>query len=120
MAAHTYEESKGIAWRTIVILGIITVIEVLNHMRETGQPLSELVFVEVLPKSKGGYRLIAKPGVRRTAQHFILRDVLTAQGVDNRWDYARPGAGGEKAMIRDVCQRIEDGYRDWQGSRYAR
>ncbi len=28
MSAHTYEESKGIAWRTIVILGIITIIEV--------------------------------------------------------------------------------------------
>lgn len=28
MSAHTYEESKGIAWRVIVILGIITVIEV--------------------------------------------------------------------------------------------
>ena len=28
MSAHTYEESKGIAWRVIVILGIITVVEV--------------------------------------------------------------------------------------------
>ena len=29
MSAHTYDESKGIAWKTIVILGVITVIEVL-------------------------------------------------------------------------------------------
>ena len=29
MSAHTYEESKGIARRTIIILGIVTIVEVL-------------------------------------------------------------------------------------------
>ncbi len=29
MSAHTYEESKSIAWSTIVILGVITIVEVM-------------------------------------------------------------------------------------------
>lgn len=45
----------------------------------------------------------------------LLRGVLlTALGIDNEYDYARRGAGGEKAMIRDVCQRVEDGYQHWR------
>jgi hypothetical protein len=48
------------------------------------------------------------------AQQFIVRDLLTAVGLGNEFDYARRGAGGEKAMIRDVCQQTEAGYRHWQ------
>ena len=68
----------------------------------------------MLPKANGGYRLITKHGPRRMAQQFIVRDLLTAVGVDNEFDFARRGAGGEKALIREVCQRIEAGYRHWQ------
>jgi hypothetical protein len=81
---------------------------------EVGEPLWELVRVKLLPKSKGGYRTITRDGPRRMAQRFIIRDLLTAVGLDNEYDYCRRGAGGEKAMIRGVCQRTEKGYREWQ------
>jgi hypothetical protein len=76
--------------------------------------LWETVRVKLLPKSKGGYRKITRDGPRRMAQRFILRDLLTAVAVDNEFDYCRRGAGGEKRMIRDVSQRIENGYRHWR------
>ena len=78
------------------------------------EELEERVQVMVLPKAKGGYRLITKHGPKRMAQQFIVRDLLTLVGVDNEFDFARRGAGGEKAQIREVCQRIEVGYRHWQ------
>jgi hypothetical protein len=78
------------------------------------QPLWEPVRVKLLPKSKGGVRAITRDGPRRMAQRFIVRDLLTAVGVDNDFDYCRRGAGGEKAMIRGVSQRIEMGYRHWR------
>ncbi len=40
MSAHTYEESKGIAWRTIVILAIITIIEVAIALAGKGYLIS--------------------------------------------------------------------------------
>jgi hypothetical protein len=76
--------------------------------------LSEPVRVKLLAKPKGGHRVITRDGARRMAQRFILRDLLTAAGVDSDCDYARPGAGGEKKMIEEVCQRIMAGYRHWQ------
>lgn len=81
---------------------------------DVGEPLWEPVRVKLLPKSKGGYRTITRDGPRRMAQRFIVRDLLTAVGVDNEFDYCRRGAGGEKAMIRDVSEWIEEGYRHWQ------
>jgi cytochrome c oxidase subunit IV len=36
MSAHTYEESKGIARKTIIILGIVTIIEVLIALAGKG------------------------------------------------------------------------------------
>ena len=36
MSAHTYEESKGIAFKTIIILGIVTVVEVLVALTGKG------------------------------------------------------------------------------------
>jgi hypothetical protein len=81
---------------------------------DVGKPLWERVRVTLHAKPKGGYRGITKYRPRRMAQQFIVRDLLTAVGVDNEYDYCRRGAGGEKAMIRDVCQRIEKGYRHWQ------
>jgi hypothetical protein len=78
------------------------------------KPLSERVRVRTYPKSKGGYRTITRSGCRRMAQQFIVRDLLTALGIDSPYDYSRRGAGGEKAMIGDVCQRIQHGYKHWQ------
>ena len=76
--------------------------------------LWEPVRVGLHPKSKGGFRKITRSGCRRMAQQFIVRDLLTALDLDNEYDYSRRGAGGEKAMIGDVCQRMQDGYSDWQ------
>jgi hypothetical protein len=78
------------------------------------EPLTESVRVRLHPKPKGGYRKIIRSGCRRMTQQFIVRDLLTAIGVDNEYDSSRRGAGGEKALIHDACQRIEDGYRHWQ------
>jgi hypothetical protein len=80
---------------------------------DVGKPLRERLKVKLLPNSKGGYRRITRHGPRRMAQQFMVRDLLTAVGV-NKYDYCRRGAGGEKALISDACQRIEDGYRHWQ------
>jgi hypothetical protein len=76
--------------------------------------LSEPVRAMLLPKPKGGFGTITMHGRRRMAQQFIVRDVLTAVGLDNEHDYCRRGAGGEKALISDACQRVEDGYWHWQ------
>jgi Reverse transcriptase (RNA-dependent DNA polymerase) len=78
------------------------------------EPLSEPVRAMLLPKPKGGYRPITMHGPRRMGQQFIVRDVLTAVGLDNEHDYCRRGAGGEKALIRDACKRLEEGYRHWR------
>jgi len=43
MSAHTYEESKGIAWKTIVVLGIITVVEVAIALAGKGYLISGFV-----------------------------------------------------------------------------
>jgi len=89
-------------------------IEEFANAIDVWEPLSEAVTAELQPKPKGGFRTITKCGPRRMTQQFIVRDVLTAVGIDNEFDYAHRGAGGEKAMIRDVCQLIEQGYSDWQ------
>ena len=52
MSAHTYEESKGIAWRTIVILAIITVVEVAIALAGKGYLISGWVPYEA---SVGGF-----------------------------------------------------------------
>ena len=84
---------------------------------DVSEPLSEPVRAMLLPKPKGGFRPITMHGPRRMAQQFIVRDVLTAVGLDNEHDYCRRGAGGEKALIRDACQRLEEGYWHWQCAR---
>ncbi len=43
MSAHTYEESKGIARRTIIILGIVTIVEVLIALIGKGYLIPGLV-----------------------------------------------------------------------------
>ena len=43
MSAHTYEESKGIARRTIIILGVVTIIEVLIALVGKGYLIPGLV-----------------------------------------------------------------------------
>jgi len=43
MAAHTYEESKSIASRTIIILGIVTIVEVLIALVGKGHLFSGFV-----------------------------------------------------------------------------
>ncbi len=52
MSAHTYEESKGIAWKTIVVLGIITVVEVAVALIGKGYLISGWVPYE---SSIGGF-----------------------------------------------------------------
>jgi hypothetical protein len=81
---------------------------------DVSEPLWEPVRVRLQPKSKGGYRTITKYGCRRMAQQFIVRDLLTAVGLDNEYDYCRRGAGGERALIRDAGQQVEKRYRHWQ------
>jgi len=43
MAAHTYEESKSIASKTIIILGIVTIVEVLIALVGKGHLISGFV-----------------------------------------------------------------------------
>jgi hypothetical protein len=77
-------------------------------------PLSEIVFVWLKPKDNGGFRPITLDGPRRMAQRFVVRDFLTAIGIDSDCDYTRRGAGGEKALIKDISRRIVEGYGYWQ------
>ena len=48
MAAHTYEESKSIAWKTIVILGIVTIIEVVIALMGKGYLIPGFVPYEMV------------------------------------------------------------------------
>ena len=54
MSAHTYEESKGIARKTIIILGIVTVVEVVIALAGKGYLIPGWVPYE---SSVGGFPL---------------------------------------------------------------
>jgi hypothetical protein len=54
--------------------------------------LKEPITVWWRPKYSGGYRLMTKDGVFRTAQRFVLRDMLQVLGIDNDLDYSRSGS----------------------------
>jgi len=81
-----------------------------------GTPLSEPVRARVVPKAKDGFRALVKYGPRRMAQQFIVRDLLTAMDIDSDCDFSRRGAGGEKALIKEVCRLIGQGYQHWKGA----
>jgi hypothetical protein len=74
------------------------------ELLDVHEALSEPVAVRFRLKAKGGCRKIIKMGIGRMAQQFIVRDLLVAAGVDSEFDYTRPGAGGEKALIGAVCE----------------
>jgi hypothetical protein len=75
--------------------------------------LNESVRAEWLPKDKGGYRLICKPGPLRKAQQIMLRDVLMVMEIDNECDFTHKGAGGEVAFRDEVIKNLCGGYRWW-------
>jgi hypothetical protein len=62
---------------------------------------------------KLGYRPIVVSGILRTAQSLMLRDILLMFDIDSAVDFTTKGGGGEKALIRAVCNDIEDGYHWW-------
>jgi hypothetical protein len=74
--------------------------------------LTETITVQWKPKHSGGYRLITKDGVFRTAQRLVLRDMLQVVGIDNNFDYSRFGKG-EKKLLTDICKLIEKEEFDW-------
>ena len=75
------------------------------------QALSEAVIVHWSSKGGGKYRLIVKYGILRAAQQLPLRDVLSLMGVDNEFDYARKGAGGEVAFVNEIKKSMIEGIR---------
>jgi len=77
------------------------------------EPLDEAVVVFWKPKSGGKYRPICKFGIRRKAQGFMVRDMLMIAGISAKNNFAMKGSGGEKALVRQVCEHIEDGKAWW-------
>ncbi|MEZ0018065.1 hypothetical protein [Sinorhizobium fredii] len=75
-------------------------------------PLAEPVNARIVEKPKGGWRVVVVIGLLRTAQQLIVRDMLYALDIDSEFDFARKGAGGEKAFIGSICNDIVDG-RNW-------
>lgn len=75
-------------------------------------PSAEPVVVRWIAKPKGGYRPLVISGPIRTAQALLLRDTLSLLGIDSDFDFTMKGGGGEKTLIKNVCQDIENGY-DW-------
>jgi hypothetical protein len=75
------------------------------------QPPTEPVTAWWKRKPKGGYRLMTKDGVARTAQRLVLRDMLTTMNIDSEFDYSRKGKG-EKALLKQVCNLMDSEF-DW-------
>jgi hypothetical protein len=76
------------------------------------EPLTERVVAFWAEKFKGGYRLIVKYGPLRRAQCLLVRDVLAVAGIDSEIDFSRKGGGGERGLVKKVCDLITEGY-DW-------
>ncbi len=91
----------------------VKAIEQLAEGLDLKAALSEPIEVRVLPKDKGGFRVICSDGFMRTAQRLALRDVLAVSGFDSPIDFTRRGAGGEKAMVQAVCDAITQGVELW-------
>ena len=71
------------------------------------EPLREAVIVFWDQKGKGGYRPISVFGPMRTAQCLMVRDMLSMMDIDNDFDFTRGGTGGEKQLVRNVCNDIQ-------------
>jgi hypothetical protein len=58
-------------------------------------------------KASGGHRIITNPGPRARSAHYLLSQVVTAQGWTNACDYNSAERGTEKARlaIRDLIQK---------------
>lgn len=76
-------------------------------------PMCEPVRAEWIVTPEGKARLIGKSGPRRTAISLILRDVLTVLGVNSEIDFAQRGGGGERGYIREITERMDQGYKYW-------
>ena len=74
------------------------------------KPHPEPVRVTWISKApKPGYRPIVVSGPVRTAQALMVRDLLLMMNIDSDFDCAKKGGGGEKRLIKNVCEDIEDG-----------
>lgn len=89
-------------------LGIFALADTFSVWR----PLSEPVRVRWEEKDKGGYRPIVSFGPMRRAQCLIVRDMLSVLSIDSPVDFSRKGGGGEKGLVKEVCDLIMNGY-DW-------
>lgn len=79
-------------------------------------PLKELrepVNVRFLPHHLGKTRPIALPGTIRRATSLLVRDTLQVMGIEGQFDFARAGAGGEKALVQRVCKDTVAGKTFW-------
>lgn len=76
------------------------------------RPLPEPVSAWWKQKDKGGYRLMCKDGVARTAQRLVYRDMLSVLNIDSEFDYSRRGKG-EKALLTQVCKLMDDEEYHW-------
>jgi hypothetical protein len=91
------------------LASIITLAEALTVWK----PLYEAVTVIWVDKDKGGYRPLVISGPMRTAQCLMVRDMLLMMGIDSQIDFTKKGAGGEKQLVMNVCNDIEEGVNWW-------
>src|SRR5260370_30836013 len=49
----------------------------------------------------------------RAGEWLIGRDMVSLMGIDSDLDFARRGAGGERALLKKVCDLYVDGYEWW-------
>ncbi len=76
----------------------------------------EVVKQELRPKEGNStqFRTISKPGMLRRARQLLVRDALEVIGLDNNLDYTT--RGGERALLNDITEAIEDRGHKWVGS----
>lgn len=77
------------------------------------KPLKEKVRVVWVSKGEGKYRPIAAYGPFRSAQCLMLRDILMIAGISSNTNFARKGAGGEKALVGQICKCIKEDGKEW-------
>jgi len=77
------------------------------------QALSEPVLASWYAKPDGGSRLICKDGPLRTAQRLLLRDMFSLMEIESEHDFSKKGAGGERALVKNVCSQMTAGYSWW-------
>jgi hypothetical protein len=116
LVLHSFEARVCAVLRAMLGSGEgLTLSKVLDRAKNVSvwKPLPEPVRVVWTKKDKGGYRPIVISGPMRSAQCLMVRDMLLMMDIDSSIDCTKKGGGGEKRLIANVCNDIENETNWW-------